>query len=121
MANWPSAHAWMPKAYSLLWTVLLTAIPVSVMTVLYSRVILTLWVKPSQATGNDPSDQVGKGDWRIPNNDFFLLRQAKQQQRLELLKFAYLTMRNSRFARFAEAYFSFALFRNPLRCFHDLK
>ncbi|XP_074608803.1 galanin receptor 2a-like isoform X2 [Acropora palmata] len=57
VANWPSAHAWMPKAYSLLWTVLLTAIPVSVMTVLYSRVILTLWVKPSQATGNDPSDQ----------------------------------------------------------------
>ncbi|KAK2548933.1 Tachykinin-like peptides receptor 99D [Acropora cervicornis] len=43
VANWPSAHAWMPKAYGLLWTVLLTAIPVSVITVLYSRVILTLW------------------------------------------------------------------------------
>ena len=80
VGNWPPAHAWMPKAYSLLWTVLLTAIPVSVMTVLYSRVILTLWVKPSQATGNDPSEQVGKGDRRISNNDFFLLRQLISKQ-----------------------------------------
>ena len=66
VANWPPAHEWMSKAYILLWTVLIAAIPVSVMTVLYSRVIFTLWLKPSQATGNDPSEQVGKGDRRIP-------------------------------------------------------
>ncbi|XP_074610102.1 QRFP-like peptide receptor [Acropora palmata] len=57
VANWPHAHAWMPKAYILLWTILIAAIPVSVMTVLYSRVIFTLWLKPSQAIAHDPSEQ----------------------------------------------------------------
>ena len=75
VANWPLAHAWMPKAYMLFWTVLIAAIPVSVMTVLYSRVIFTLWLKPSQAIAHDPSEQVRKGEPRIPNNDFFLLRE----------------------------------------------
>ena len=80
MANWPPAHAWMPKAYILLWTILIAAIPVSVMTVLYSRVIFTLWLKPSQAIAHDLSEQVGKGDRRIPNNDFYLLRQLISKQ-----------------------------------------
>ncbi|XP_015773333.1 PREDICTED: tachykinin-like peptides receptor 99D isoform X4 [Acropora digitifera] len=57
VANWPPAHAWMPKAYILLWTILIAAIPVSVMTVLYSRVVFTLWLKPSQAIVHDPSEQ----------------------------------------------------------------
>ena len=36
---------WMGKAYSVVWLLLVALLPLSAMTVLYSRVVYTLWLK----------------------------------------------------------------------------
>jgi hypothetical protein len=44
--EWPKQ--WMSSAYSTLWLVFIGVTPVTIMSVLYSRVIYTLWFKQSE-------------------------------------------------------------------------
>jgi tachykinin-like receptor len=46
--EWPKTRMWFASAYSTLWFVFSAIIPVTVMSVLYSRVIYTLWFKRSE-------------------------------------------------------------------------
>lgn len=43
---WP--ENWLPRAYSIAWFILFGVIPIGVMSVLYTRVIRRLWIKPEK-------------------------------------------------------------------------
>ena len=49
------------------------------------------------------------------------LKQSRQRRQQEPHKFAYLTMKNSIFARFARAFFIFLTFCRRSRSFYDVK
>jgi hypothetical protein len=46
--NWPKQQLWLAKAYSTLWFVVAGIVPITVMSVLYSRVVYNLWFKRSE-------------------------------------------------------------------------
>lgn len=46
---------WMGKTKSLSWLLLVTCVPLTVVIVLYSRVVYKLWFKPTMNTSNSPT------------------------------------------------------------------
>ena len=49
---------WMPKAYSMTWFLVMALFPVSLMVVLYSRIISDLWCKREESDGMNFRQQV---------------------------------------------------------------
>ena len=54
MEYWP--QEWMPKANSIVWVVMTGAIPILLMTGLYSRVVYNLWYQNTE--NGDNAEQV---------------------------------------------------------------
>ena len=55
-AIWPKE--WMSKAFSLTWFLVMALFPVSLMVVLYSRIIYELWYKREESDGINDQQQV---------------------------------------------------------------
>ena len=55
-AIWPKE--WIPKAYSLTWFLVMALFPVSLMVVLYSRIIYQLWYEGEECGGFNNQQQV---------------------------------------------------------------
>ena len=70
--NWP--ESWMGAAYDTIWLVLLAIIPLIVMTVLYSRVVYTLWFKR-----NDNNELVFQQRVRIIRKNLLLKKKKTRK------------------------------------------